>query len=75
MRSVQREVSTLFSQRSNRTESDWNATLNRHEAIFRAVSAGDVEQAERSIVVHYEAADVASLEVADKLDSEPERQE
>jgi GntR family transcriptional repressor for pyruvate dehydrogenase complex len=75
MRSVQREVSTLFSQRSNRTEADWNATLNRHEAIFRAVSAGDVEQAERSIVVHYEAADVASLEVADKLDSEPERQE
>ncbi len=32
MRSVQREVSELFSRRANRTDADWNATVERHRA-------------------------------------------
>ena len=64
MRSVQREVSELFSRRANRTEADWRATIARHDKIAGAIESGDAEAAERSIVEHYEAADIASLEVA-----------
>lgn len=71
MRSVQREVSELFSRRSNRTTSDWAATVERHRAIFEAIEAGDEDRAEKMIIRHYEAADLASLEVAgDKQDAE-----
>lgn len=72
LRSVQREVSELFSQRSNRTPSDWNATIKRHQAIYDAIAAGDADLAEQRIVKHFEAADIASLEVVGKLDAEPE---
>lgn len=67
MRSVQREVSELFSRRSNRTDSDWNNTIERHRRIFEAIAAGNPELAEQRVVAHFEAADIASLEVADKL--------
>jgi GntR family transcriptional repressor for pyruvate dehydrogenase complex len=67
MRSVQREVSELFSRRANRTETDWQATIDRHKAIYRAISSGSVEEAERRVVMHFQAADLASLEVAEKL--------
>lgn len=67
MRSVQREVSELFSRRSNRTDSDWNNTIERHRRIYEAIAAGNPELAEQRVVVHFEAADIASLEVADKL--------
>ncbi|GAB5375749.1 MAG: FadR/GntR family transcriptional regulator [Acuticoccus sp.] len=64
LRSVQREVSELFSRRSNRTDADWNATIARHQAIHDAIAAGDPDAAEARILAHYEAADIASLEVA-----------
>lgn len=67
LRSVQREVSELFSRRANRTEADWRATIERHRAIHRAIADGDADEAERRIAAHFEAADIASLEVADKL--------
>jgi GntR family transcriptional repressor for pyruvate dehydrogenase complex len=67
MRSVQREVSELFSRRANRTDADWRATITRHQAIYDAVAAGDAALAEQMIRQHFDAADIASLEVADKL--------
>jgi GntR family transcriptional repressor for pyruvate dehydrogenase complex len=73
MRSVQREVSELFSRRSNRTDADWNATVERHRMIYDAIAAGDSDLAQKRIEVHFEAADIASLEVADKLGSDTDR--
>lgn len=70
LRSIQREVSELFSRRANRTDADWNATISRHQAIYDAIAAGDADLASAKIVVHYEAADIASLEVAGKLDAD-----
>ncbi|MGO8654285.1 FCD domain-containing protein, partial [Rhizobium ruizarguesonis] len=67
MRSVQREVSELFSRRANRSDADWRATIDRHQAIYDAIAAGDADLAEQKIREHFEAADIASLEVADKL--------
>ncbi len=64
MRSVQREVSELFSCRANRTSADWQATIDRHVALYEAIEAGDAERAERCVAKHYAAADIASLEVA-----------
>ncbi|UUP18260.1 FadR/GntR family transcriptional regulator [Nitratireductor thuwali] len=64
LRSVQREVSELFSSRSNRTSADWAATVERHRDIYSAIEAGDQDRAEAMITRHYEAADIASLEVA-----------
>jgi len=69
LRSVQREVSELFSRRANRTKTDWNATIARHSAIYEAIAAGDTDLAEKRIIAHFEAADIASLEVAGKLNS------
>jgi GntR family transcriptional repressor for pyruvate dehydrogenase complex len=74
MRSVQREVSELFSTRANRTDADWNATVERHRAIFEAIAAGAPDLAEEKIIAHFEAADVASFEVAGKLDKGGDRQ-
>lgn len=68
MRSVQREVSELFSRRANRSEADWRATIARHATIDEAIAKGDPERAEASIAAHYEAADIASLEVAAAAD-------
>jgi len=65
---VQREVSDLFSRRANRTDDDWRATIARHEAIYEAIKAGDASSAERCIKAHFDAADIASLEVAGKLE-------
>jgi GntR family transcriptional repressor for pyruvate dehydrogenase complex len=70
MRSVQREVSELFSRRANRSRADWQATIDRHVALFDAIEAGDGERAEQCIAKHYAAADIASLEVAGKLKAE-----
>ena len=70
LRSVQREVSELFSRRANRTDADWNATIERHQAIYEAIAAGDADLAEQTIMTHFDAADIASLEVADKLAAE-----
>lgn len=67
MKSVQREVSELFSQRSNRSEADWKETIARHKALHDAVAAGDADLAETMIHNHYKAADIASLEVAGSL--------
>ncbi|WP_230980465.1 FadR/GntR family transcriptional regulator [Oryzicola mucosus] len=67
MRSVQREVSELFSRRANRTDADWRATIERHRSIYDAIMAGDTDLAEDRIRAHFDAADIASLEVADKL--------
>ncbi len=67
MRAVQREVSELFSRRSNRTDADWNATIERHRRIYEAIAAGDADLAQGRIEVHFEAADIASFEVADRL--------
>lgn len=67
MRAVQREVSELFSRRSNRTDADWAATVERHRQIYEAINDGDAERAEKQIEVHFEAADIASFEVVDKL--------
>lgn len=70
MRSVQREVSELFSRRANRSLTDWQATIDRHAALFAAIAAGDEALAEACIVKHYQAADIASLEVAGKKAAE-----
>ena len=72
---VQREVSSLFSRRSNRTPEDWADTVVRHEAILAAILAGDAREAERCIVAHYAAADMASLEVAGKGSDQASGQE
>lgn len=69
LRSVQREVSELFSRRANRSAADWNATIDRHQAIYEAIAAADADRAEQKIIAHFEAADIASLEVAGKLDT------
>ena len=66
MRSVQREVSELFSRRANRSRADWQATIDRHRGIYEAIAAGDEEGAGRKIILHFEAADIASLEIAGK---------
>lgn len=68
MRSVQRVVSDLFSSRADRSEADWRATIARHEALYRAIEQGDADLAESCIARHYAAADIASLQVAGKLD-------
>ena len=68
MRSVQREVSELFSRRSNRTPEDWRDTIRRHEALFEAIRDGDPDRAVHLVARHYEAADIASLEVAGDLE-------
>ncbi len=68
MRSVQREVSELFSKRSSRTLDDWRDTVRRHEALFDAIRDGDPDRAGLMIERHYEAADIASLEVAGVMD-------
>jgi len=67
MRSVQREVSEVFSRRANRTDADWNATIERHREIHQAIAAGEPDRAEEKIIAHFNAADIASLEVAEKL--------
>lgn len=74
MRSVQREVSELFSRRANRTDADWNATIERHRAIYEAIVAGDAGVAEKRIIEHFNAADIASLEVADRFGKQAEGQ-
>lgn len=63
MRSVQREVSELFSRRANRTLADWRETIGRHQALYDAIEAGDAALAEQCVARHYAAADIASLEV------------
>lgn len=73
MRSVQREVSELFSRRANRSLTDWAATIERHRALYQAIEDGDGARAEQAIAGHYEAADIASLEVTGKLKAEKGR--
>lgn len=73
MRSVQREVSELFSRRANRTEADWAETTDRHDALYLAIEAGDAALSEQRIAEHYAAADIASLEVAGRLGPEVRR--
>ena len=67
LRSVQREVSELFSRRANRTDADWRATIDRHQQVYEAIVTGNAALAEQKIKAHFDAADIASLEVADKL--------
>jgi GntR family transcriptional repressor for pyruvate dehydrogenase complex len=66
MRAIQEEVSSLFSRRSSRGLDDWRATVVRHEAILAAIRAGDAGLAEAAMIAHFEAADIASLQVADE---------
>jgi len=73
LRAVQREVSDLFSRRSNRTDADWSATVERHRALAKAIADGDETAAEAAIEAHYAAADIASFEVADALSSKDAR--
>ena len=72
MRSVQREVSELFSRRASRTGADWLATVDRHQDVLRRDCGGDAELAEQWVVIHFDAADIASLEVADRLVASPD---
>ncbi|GHD21781.1 FadR/GntR family transcriptional regulator [Tianweitania populi] len=65
LRSIQRQVSEIFSNRSKRTQDDWRKTVARHAGILQAIEAGDAAQAEEKILAHYEAADIASVEVAE----------
>lgn len=64
LRSVHVEVSALFCRRSSRTRQDWLETIERHRRIHDAVASGDEDEAARRIAAHYDAADIASLEVA-----------
>jgi len=75
MRSAQCEVSELFSRRANRSAADWRATIDRHAALFAAIEAGDAALAEACIGRHYDAADIASLEVAALSDADGARPE
>ncbi|WP_371742287.1 FadR/GntR family transcriptional regulator [Pseudoruegeria sp. HB172150] len=70
LRAIQREVSGLFSTRASRTAADWLATVERHETIQDTIVAGDEEGTRKAIEAHYAAADIASLEVADRLGQE-----
>lgn len=70
LRSVQRVVSELFSQRANRNRADWLATVDRHTALYEAIASGDADLAARRMQEHFDAADIASLEVVDDLDGE-----
>lgn len=72
LKSVQREVSELFTHRNTRTEKDWRATIARHGDVFDAILAGDQEAAEQAILAHYNAADIASLEVASDVLGAPD---
>lgn len=70
LKSVQREVSELFTHRNTRTSEDWRSTIARHGDVIKAILAGDQDAAEEAIIAHYSAADIASLEVAsDALDA------
>lgn len=64
LRSIQTQVSEIFSTRSKRSLDDWRGTVQRHQDILEAIEAGDLQAAEQKILAHYEAADVASIEVA-----------
>ncbi|MFN3225631.1 MAG: FadR/GntR family transcriptional regulator [Hyphomicrobiales bacterium] len=64
LKSVQREVSELFTHRNTRTPEDWRATIERHGDVFDAILTGNPLAAEQAIIAHYSAADIASLEVA-----------
>jgi GntR family transcriptional repressor for pyruvate dehydrogenase complex len=63
MRAIQEEVSSLFSRRSRRSLDDWRATIQRHADILAAIRDGDPARAESAMIAHFEAADIASLEV------------
>lgn len=65
MRAIQEEVSSLFSRRSSRDVDDWRATIQRHADILEAIRAGDPKRAEQAVIVHFEAADIASIEVVE----------
>jgi GntR family transcriptional repressor for pyruvate dehydrogenase complex len=67
LRSVQREVSDLFSRRAGRTDADWQATVARHRSIYDTVVAGEPQRAEQAMIAHFSAADIATLEVAGRL--------
>jgi len=72
MRAIQEEVSSLFSRRSSRSADDWRATVQRHADILAAIRAGDPVRAEQAMIVHFEAADIASLEVVEDKGLIPE---
>lgn len=67
LKSVQREVSELFTHRNTRKALDWVATKQRHRDVMDAIVLGDAKAAERAIEAHYSAADVASVEVVTGL--------
>jgi len=66
MRAIQEEVSNLFSRRARRTPADWRATIRRHDDILVTIRAGNGTAAEAAIRAHFEAADIASLEVVEE---------
>lgn len=72
MRAIQEEVSSLFSRRSSRDIDDWRATIQRHADILEAIRSGDPVRAEQAVVAHFEAADIASIEVVEDRKLIPE---
>ncbi len=66
MRTIQEEVTNLFSRRSGRTDQGWRDTVARHAAILAAIRSGDGAATEAAIADHFAAADIASLEVAEQ---------
>ncbi|WP_062228006.1 FadR/GntR family transcriptional regulator [Aureimonas frigidaquae] len=64
LRSIHREVSEIFTARNARTQKDWQATVQRHRAIYDAIAGGDATLAGQAVRLHYEATDIASLEIA-----------
>lgn len=70
MRAIHRQVSDLFTRRANRSTSDWQATIGRHQALYDAIASGNAGMTEQQVIAHYAATDIASLEVADELGSE-----
>lgn len=63
LRPVVQEVLRRFNDRGPRTPADWRATLDRHRAVLDAIVARDPAAAERAMLLHFGAADVALTEI------------
>jgi len=66
LRPVIREVMESFNSREARSTADWFKTYERHVRVVEAIIAGDAQAAEAAMNTHFEAAEVAIAEIANR---------
>ncbi|WP_284392852.1 FadR/GntR family transcriptional regulator [Devosia yakushimensis] len=64
LRSVIRGVSQILTMRPARTTQEWDATVQRHRAIYEAIIARDEARASSAMLEHFGAADAAIDQLA-----------